>query len=195
LFGVAVAVDVAVAVAAAVAVAVAVSVAVAVAVAVSVAVAVAVAVEVAVAVSVAVAVAVAVSVAVAVADGVGVSVGVGVGGPVMVMRPLSWSGTCVPRSMSTKKKLSGSGAQTKGLISPGVLLILSIRSSNNVPDPLSGVKSLEIADIRSVLIGPGPVKMLAETFQLPAVSPACSTVGFEKLTTVSSKVKSPWKAM
>ena len=35
--------------------------------------------------------------------------------------------------------------------------------------------------------------MFAETFQLLAVSPAAATNGAEKVTTVESKVKSPWK--
>ena len=96
---------------------------------------------------------------------------------------------------SIKKKLSGGAAQTKGLIAPAVLLTLSILNSNSVPDPESGVKSFEMADMRSVLIGPGPGRIFAATFQLPAVSPACCTGGLEKVTTVSSKVKSPWKAM
>ena len=37
-----------------------------------------------------------------------------------------------------KKKLSGGGAQTNGLTAPGVLLTLSILSSNSVPDPDNG---------------------------------------------------------
>jgi hypothetical protein len=99
------------------------------------------------------------------------------------------------RLLSIKKKLSGGAAQTNGLISPGVLLTRSIRSSNSVPDPDNGVKSFEMAEIRSVLMGPVPGRTAADTFQLPPVSPACCTGGFEKVTTVSSKVKSPWKAM
>ena len=47
-----------------------------------------------------------------------------------------------------KIKLSGAGFQTKGLISPGVLLTLSILRLNSNPDPFSGVKSSEKADIR-----------------------------------------------
>ena len=93
-------------------------------------------------------------------------------------------------------KLSGDAAQTNGLRSPGVSLTLNIRSSNNVPDPFSGVKSFDIADIRKVLMVPGPeLRMPAETFQLLAVSPACCTCGVAKPTTAESKVKSPWKAM
>ena len=71
-----------------------------------------------------------------------------------------------------------------------MLLTLSILSSNSVPDPVSGAKSFEKADMRRVLIVPVP-RMLLVTFQFPAVSPACCTGGFEKLTTDESKVKSP----
>lgn len=42
-----------------------------------------------------------------------------------------------------KIKLSGGAAQTNGLIAPGVLLTLSILRLSSVPDPASGVKSLE----------------------------------------------------
>ena len=92
-----------------------------------------------------------------------------------------------------KIKLSGSGRQTKGLISPGVLLTLSILSLYSVPTPDRGVKSFEKADTRSVLIGPGPGRRFADMPQLPAVSPAFSTNGAERVTTVSLKVKSLWK--
>ena len=92
-----------------------------------------------------------------------------------------------------KMKLSGAGFQTSALVSPGVLLTLSILSSNRVPDPESGVKSFEKADMRRVLIVPGPVlRMFEETFQLLAVSPAPATCGVVKLTIAESKVKSPW---
>jgi hypothetical protein len=88
---------------------------------------------------------------------------------------------------SIQKNCLGGGAQTNGLVAPAVLLTRSIRSSNKVPDPDSGVKSFDKADMRRVLIVPGPVlKMPAETFQLPAVSPACCTCGVEKLTTAES---------
>ena len=67
---------------------------------------------------------------------------------------------------------------------------------NSVPDPFSGVKSFEKADMRRVLIVPGPVlRMFAETFQLVAVSPAEFVYGDEKVTIAESKVKSPWKPM
>ena len=47
--------------------------------------------------------------------------------------------------------------------------------------------------MRSVRIGPGPGSTLPDTFQLPPVSPAFCTGWFWKVTTLSSKVKSPWK--
>ena len=100
---------------------------------------------------------------------------------------------------SIKKKLSGGGAQTNGLIAPGVLLTLSILSTNSVPDPDRPAPSVEKADMRSVFIVPGPVlRMLPATFQLTAVSPAaCVGPGetVRKVTTAESKVKSPWKPM
>jgi hypothetical protein len=94
-----------------------------------------------------------------------------------------------------KIKLSGSAAQVSGVLAPGVLLTLSILNSYNVPDPDKGMKSLEKADTRSVRIGGfgGFGRMFPDTFQLPLVIPAFCTNGAEKVTTVSSKVKSPWK--
>ena len=90
----------------------------------------------------------------------------------------------------------GGGAQTNGLVLPGVLLTRSILRLKSVPDPLSGVKSGEKADMRNVLIGPGPGRMFAVTFQFPPpVSPAVATNGAGKVITVSLKVKSPWKPM
>ena len=84
-----------------------------------------------------------------------------------------------------------------------MLLTLSILRLKSVPDPFRGVKSSEKADMRSVLIVPGPVlRMLEETFQLLPVSPApCTNVPegvgagttLPKLTTAESNVKSPWK--
>ena len=69
--------------------------------------------------------------------------------------------------------------QINGLMSPGVLLILSILRLNSAPDPFSGVKSFEKADMRRVFsvpgVGPGPARMLEETFQSPPVSPAFCT--------------------
>jgi hypothetical protein len=96
-----------------------------------------------------------------------------------------------------KIKLSGSAAQTNGLVSPGMLLTLSILTLNSVPIPFNGVKSLEKADMRRVFIVPGPLpKTLPDTFQLTAVSPAgCVGPGetVRKVSTAESKVKSPWK--
>src|SRR5205814_1431134 len=91
-------------------------------------------------------------------------------------------------------KLSGASAQTNGLLaSGGLLLTLSILRLKSVPDPFSGVKSSEKADMRRVLSVPGPVlRTFEETFQLVAVSPAASTSGVAKLTTAASKVKSAW---
>jgi hypothetical protein len=71
-----------------------------------------------------------------------------------------------------KMKLFGSAAQTNGVIAPHVLLTLTILSWNSVPEPESGVKLSEKADMRRVLSAPGPGFTLAETFQLLAVSPA-----------------------
>ena len=93
-----------------------------------------------------------------------------------------------------KKKLSGAGFQTNGLVLPAVLLTLSILRLKSVPDPFSGVKSSEKAERRRVLSVPGPVlRTLEETFQLLAVSPNPCTCGVAKPTTAESKVKSPWK--
>ena len=91
-----------------------------------------------------------------------------------------------------KKKLSGSGFQVSGVFAPEALLTLVIFRLNRVPEPESGVKSFEKAEMRSVLIGPPPGITLPDTFQLVAVSPALETGGLWKVTTVSSKVKSPW---
>ena len=49
-------------------------------------------------------------------------------------------------------KLSGGCAQINCVVG-AALLTLVIRSSNNVPDPESGVRSSEKADMRNVLIG------------------------------------------
>jgi len=190
--GVCVAVAVGVGVSVAVAVGVGVSVAVAVGVGVSVAVAVGVGVLVAVAVGVGVSVAVAVGVGVSVAVAVGV--GVGVGADIMVMLPGGvLPGAWLLRSASTKKKWPGGTAHVSAVLATGVLLTLVIFRLNRVPEPDSGVKSLEKAAMRSVLIVPGPVlRMLEETFQLTAVSPAACTCGVVKLTFAESKVRSPW---
>ena len=78
------------------------------------------------------------------------------------------------------------------MLAPGVLLTLVMFRLNRVPEPVSGVKSFEKADIRRVLIGPPPGRMFPDTFQLLTESPALETGGFWKVTTVESKVKSPW---
>ena len=94
-----------------------------------------------------------------------------------------------------------------GSYAPGVLLIRNIFRLNISPDPDIGVKSSEKADMRKILdVGPPPAKTFAETFQLLAVIPPDDTNApvplgqgkthgavVPKLTTVSSKVKSPWK--
>src|SRR6266404_9761989 len=105
--------------------------------------------------------------------GVGVGVGVGVNA-VMVMRPSGVAaGGNVSRLSSIKMKLFGAGFQASVLVAPGVLLTLSILRLNNIPDPFSGVKSLEKADRRRVLVVPGPgLRTLPDTFQLTPVSPA-----------------------
>src|SRR3984893_19471683 len=96
-----------------------------------------------------------------------------------------------------KIKLFGSAAQISGVVAPGVLLTLSILTLNSVPDPFSGVKSFEKADMRSVFVVPGPLlRTFPDTFQLTAVSPdACVGPGeaVRKVRTAESKVKSPWK--
>ena len=93
-----------------------------------------------------------------------------------------------------KVKLSGSAAQVSGVLAPGALVTLSILRLNSVPDPSIGVELSEKANIRRVLSVPGPVfRMLEETVQPVAVSPAPCTNGVEKVTTAESKVKSLWK--
>ena len=91
-----------------------------------------------------------------------------------------------------EEKVVRGAAQVSAVLAPGVLLTLVMFRLNRVPEPDSGVKSFEKADMRSVLIGPAPGRTLPDTFQLPAVSPAFDTGGLWKVTTVSSKVKSPW---
>ena len=96
------------------------------------------------------------------------------------------------RLESMKIKSFGGAAQVSAVFAPGVLLTLVIFRLNRVPEPESGTKSFENAEMRSVLIGPPPGITLPDTFQLVAVSPAVETGGVWKVTTVSSKVKSPW---
>src|SRR5438477_9590100 len=114
--------------------------------------------------------------------------------PVMVMLPGgvlpgAWMSRVLP---SMKKKLFGGAAQVSAVFAPGVLLTLVMFRLNRVPEPESGVKSFEKADMRSVRIGPPPGIMFPDTFQLAAVSPVPDTGVPWKVTTVSSKVKSPW---
>src|SRR5438477_8422732 len=98
--------------------------------------------------------------------------------PVMVMLPGgvlpgAWMSRVLP---SMKKKLFGGAAQVSAVFAPGVLLTLVMFRLNRVPEPESGVKSFEKADMRSVLVVPGPLlRTLPETFQLLAVSPAPDT--------------------
>ena len=78
-------------------------------------------------------------------------------------------------------------------------LTLSILSSNRVPGPPDSpvAPSFEVPMKRSVLIGPGPGRMAPVTVQpmVVTVSPAACTGTVAKVTTVESKVKSPWKPM
>ena len=91
-----------------------------------------------------------------------------------------------------KIKSSGEGAQVSAVLACGVLLTLIIFRLNRIPEPDIGMKSLAKAEIRNVLIGPAPGKTFPDTFQLPAVIPALDTGGLWNVTTVESKVKSPW---
>src|SRR5438105_2999981 len=111
----------------------------------------------------------------------------------MVMLPGGvLQGAWGPRSASIKIKLLGGATQVSAVLAPGVPLTLVIFRLKRVPEPESGVKSVEKADMRSVLIGPVPGRTFPDTFQLVAVSPAVDTGGTWKVATVSSKVKSPW---
>src|SRR5450755_376983 len=101
-------------------------------------------------------------------------------------------GAWLSRLVSMKTKLFGDTAQVSAVLAPGVLLTLVMFRLNRIPKPDSGVESFETADMCSVLIGPGPGRTLPDTFQLPPVSPALDTGGLWKVTTVESKVKSPW---
>ena len=111
----------------------------------------------------------------------------------MVMLPGGvLQGAWGPRSASIKIKLFGGATQVSAVLAPGVLLTLIMFRLNRVPEPESGVKSFEKAEMRSVLIGPPPGITLPDTFQLLALSPAVDTGGLWKVMIVSSKVKSPW---
>ena len=101
-------------------------------------------------------------------------------------------GVWLSRLASIKKKSFGGAAQVSAVFAPGVVLTRVMFRLNRVPEPERGVKSFEKAEMRRVLIGPPPGTTLPDTFQLVAVSPAVDTGGLWKVTTVSSKVKSPW---
>src|SRR5437773_9150644 len=98
------------------------------------------------------------------------------------------------RLESMKKKSFGGAAQVSAVLAPPVLLTLVMFRLNRVPEPESGVKSFEKAEMRRVLIGPPPGRTFPVTFQLPAVSPALEIGGHFRVNPVSSKVKSPWNA-
>ena len=96
-----------------------------------------------------------------------------------------------------KRKLLGGAAHTNGVLWPA-LPKRTIRRLNSVWMPWPNESSEELLtlkhDTRSVLNCPEP-STLALNAQPPVeVSPAFSTAGFWKPTTVESKVKSPWKA-
>ena len=77
------------------------------------------------------------------------------------------------------------------MLAPGVLLTRTTLRLKRLPEPASDVKSFEKADIRSVLVGPGPERTLPETFQLLAVRSVLDTGGLLKVMTVESKIRSP----
>ena len=103
--------------------------------------------------------------------------------------PARW----ISRLSSKKIRLSGGAAHISAVLAPEAPLTLVMFRFNRVPEPDSGVvPSFEKAEMRSVLIGPGPGRTLPETFQLLPVTPTLDTGGSWKLTTVESNVKSPW---
>ena len=71
-----------------------------------------------------------------------------------------------------------------------MLLTLTRFRLNKVPEPESGVKSFEKAEMRKVLIVPAP-RTFPVTFQLVAVRPPPDIGVVWKLTIDESKVKSP----
>src|SRR5438132_545125 len=101
-------------------------------------------------------------------------------------------GAWISRLLSMKIKLFGGVAQVKAVFALGVLLTRVMFRFKRVPEPDSGVKSFEKADIRSVRIGPEPGTTLPVTFQLVAARPVPETDVPWKVTIDSSKVKSPW---
>src|SRR5712692_3457083 len=91
-------------------------------------------------------------------------------------------GACpVSVSLSKMTKFCGTSAHVSAVLAPAVLLTLVKFKSNSVPEPDSGVKSVEKAEMRNVLTAPTP-KTFAEMVQLPEVSPALDTAGFWTLT-------------
>src|SRR5437667_11187371 len=79
------------------------------------------------------------------------------------------------RLESIKEKLFGGAAQVRAVLAPGVLLTLVMFRLKRVPEPESGMKSFEKAEMRNVLIGPPPGRTFPATFQLVAVRPAPDT--------------------
>ena len=114
-------------------------------------------------------------------------------GVVTVMLPAgALLGATKLRLVSMKVKLLGEFAQINGVLA--FVLLTRVRFKlKSVPAPESGVSpSLEKAETRRVRIGPTPGRTLPATVQLVAVNPPAATGGAWKVTTVSSKVKSPW---
>src|ERR1044071_10158482 len=104
----------------------------------------------------------------------------------MVMLPAGvLAGAWLSRLESIKIKLFSGGAQVSAVFVPGVLLTLVRFRLKRVPEPESGLKSFEKAEMRSVLIGPPPGITLPNTFQLLAVSPAADTGELWKVNNVS----------
>src|SRR5207237_10419142 len=99
-------------------------------------------------------------------------------------------GVWLSKLVSIKIKLFGGAAQVSAVLAPEVVLTLVMFRLNRVPEPASGVKSFEKADMRSVLIGPPPGRMFPDTFQLLTESPALERGVLWKVTTEESKVKS-----
>lgn len=115
-------------------------------------------------------------------------------GPAMVMLPEGvLPGACLLRLVSMNTKLLGEFDQTKGVLWPGVLLTLVKFKLKSVPEPDSEVLLSELAEIFNVFIVPAP-ETLAATVQLEAVNPAPEAGVAWKVTTVESKLNSPWKA-
>src|ERR1700675_309905 len=96
-------------------------------------------------------------------------------GAAMLIRP---GGTLLgarlfePVSINTKS--SGDAAHMNSLLAPGTVVTPRVMLRlNNRPEPESGVRLFEEAEICNVLIGPPP-DTLPDTVQLLAVSPAAS---------------------